>query len=203
MCAKFGRQDHKVTKAVTSDDPRLSVCRGLVHNALRGPDLFPRFPCRAAFGVVCEIPDSGSVEAKWKLILKRAKKEGLHKDTDPVTGKEVYSCIDWILRKVMRHDSEATVPLLTSPQDKEIDNGKTIDFPIYANFPESTPPQKRIIQLGIVTSQEDNPSPFEKGEYRSPDLSLASTDKLNRRTSKVCFDASPPLSRRRNRHRAT
>ncbi|KAI8713376.1 hypothetical protein NCS52_01281900 [Fusarium sp. LHS14.1] len=149
VCAKFGREDHKVTKVVTSDDPRLSVCRGLVHNALRGPDLFPRFPCRAAFGVVCAIPDSGSVEAKWKPILKRAKKEGLHKDTDPVTGKEVYSCIDWILRK-----------------DKEIDNGKTIDFPIYANFPESTPPQKRIIQLGIVTSQDDNPSPFEKGGPR-------------------------------------
>ncbi|KAL2670720.1 hypothetical protein Neosp_014519 [[Neocosmospora] mangrovei] len=181
VCAKFGREEHKVTKVVTSDDPRLSVCRGLVHNALRGPDLFPRFPCRAAFGVVCAIPDSGSVEAKWKPILKRAKKEGLHKDTDPVTGKEVYSCIDWILRKVMRHDSEATVPLLTSPQDKKIDNGKTIDFPIYANFPESTSPQKRIIELGIVTSQEDNPSPFEKGgpqKFASMRVHLSRVDEI-------------------------
>lgn len=76
----------------------------MVYSALRGPSLFPRFPCRAAFGVVCGVPDSGRVESRWKPVLKRAKKEAVNKDTDSVTGKELFWCIDWFLQKVMRNE---------------------------------------------------------------------------------------------------
>lgn len=185
-----------MTKVVTSDDPRLSVCRGLVYHALQNSDLFPQVECRAAFGILCKIPDSRSVEARWKPVLKRAKKDGIPKVLDPVTGKESYQCVDWVLAKMMGTDFEATVPLLTSHQGIKIKTGQTIDYSQYADFPENTPPQQRIIEVKIVTSQEDYPSPFKKGEYRSPDLSLlVSTNRLKRRTSNACFDARPPLSR--------
>lgn len=75
-----------------------------------------------------------------------------------------------------------------------IDNGKAIDYVRYADFPEKTPSQDRIVNVEIMTSQGDNPSPFKKGEYRSPDLSLAGTDILKRRKSNAWFDASAPLS---------
>ncbi|KAJ4329040.1 hypothetical protein N0V84_000390 [Fusarium piperis] len=86
------------------------------------------------------------VERKWKPILKRAKKEGINKVADSVTGKDLFWCIDWFIRK-----------------GTNVVNGKIIDCERHAYFPEETPKEEWTIEVKIMTSMDPNPPPFEKG----------------------------------------
>lgn len=76
-----------------------------------------------------------------------------------------------------------------------IDNGQTIDHEHYAYFAEDTPVEERIVQVKMMTSKEDNPSPFERGMQQFPDLSLTRTDRPKRssRATDARINARPSV----------
>ncbi|KAM0417145.1 hypothetical protein ACHAPT_012852 [Fusarium lateritium] len=183
LCANFAHPLLNSAKVIISDDPRLSVCRGMVYHALRGANLFPKFPCRASFGVACLVPKGRSVEEKWKPIMKQAKKEHCLEKIDSVTKKELVCCIDWFLKKVMWNDFKATLPLLTPAQGTMIDNGQTIDCKHSAYFAANMDRKARVAGVEIMTSLQEDPFPLRRApRSQAPALPAPTTPNDKSRT---------------------
>ncbi|KAM5367610.1 hypothetical protein ACJZ2D_009978 [Fusarium nematophilum] len=139
-------------KMVVSLKPRLSVCMGLVYHARRNPAIFPGHLCRASFGVACRIPSRHPLKAdsRWDGIRKLAKQEG-RPETKDEFDRRWLDCIDWFIKKGER------VP----------DSG-VFTYHHSSVFHPGIPPSQRIREVKILTSFEDEPSPFDdQGETRT------------------------------------
>ncbi|KAM5346959.1 hypothetical protein ACJ41O_009964 [Fusarium nematophilum] len=146
----------KTTKVVLSDQPQLAVCMGLVRHAKRSPTLFPKYCCRASFGIACRAPCSGLAEEKWKKFLDQAKTEGRPLVKDQFNKKWIDNCVDWFVRKVRRRVG-----------DTVFDSG-VITYPHFCLFDPKLPAYKRVCEVKILTSFEANPPLFaNQGGYEA------------------------------------
>jgi hypothetical protein len=59
-------------KLVVSATPRLAVCMGLVHNAGRNPELFPRRFNRVSIGVASQSLTGEIIKSRFRSFMKRA-----------------------------------------------------------------------------------------------------------------------------------
>ncbi|KAM5379681.1 hypothetical protein ACJZ2D_003875 [Fusarium nematophilum] len=148
----------KTTKVVLSDQPQLAVCMGLVRHAKRSPTLFPKYCCRASFGIACRAPCSGLAEEKWKKFLDQAKTEGRPLVKDQFNKKWIDNCVDWFVRKLTRYPTQG---------DTVFDSG-VITYPHFCLFDPKLPAYKRVCEVKILTSFEANPPLFaNQGGYEA------------------------------------
>ncbi|KAM5517136.1 hypothetical protein FOXYSP1_04087 [Fusarium oxysporum f. sp. phaseoli] len=119
------------TKVVMSAAPRLSVCMGLVYNAGRNPELFPRRFNRVSVGVASQSLTGAIKKTRLRDLIKRALLR-FPKGEKPEGG------VEWFLIK------GGLVP------DRVAVHEQT------AYFSADLPSDKRIWELGILTSFESD-----------------------------------------------
>ncbi|KAF5579949.1 hypothetical protein FPCIR_10778 [Fusarium pseudocircinatum] len=118
-------------KVVMSASPRLAVCKGLVHNAGRNPELFPRRFNRVSIGVASQSLTGEIKKSRFRNFIKRA---FLRPPKDQKPGGEV----EWVLVKGELVPDRVAVHQQT------------------AYFDADLPPDKRIWELAILHSFESD-----------------------------------------------
>ncbi|KAH7178584.1 hypothetical protein DER46DRAFT_655840 [Fusarium sp. MPI-SDFR-AT-0072] len=126
--AKFAEK----TEVFTSDDPRLTVCLGLIYHAGRSPQLFPRRLHRVSLGIASQTLKNAIKKSRLQLFIKKAL---FHLPMDKKPEKE----IEWIAVKG------------TPVGDLDF-----FTFTQKATFSPDLPEKKRIWEVAILTSFESD-----------------------------------------------
>ncbi|EMT66287.1 hypothetical protein FOC4_g10006686 [Fusarium odoratissimum] len=119
------------TKVVMSSAPRLSVCMGLVYNAGRNPELFPRRFNRVSVGVASQSLTGAIKKSRFRNLITRALLRF-------PKGEKPEGEVEWFLIK------GELVPDRVAVHEQ------------IAHFSADLPSDKRIWELGILTSFESD-----------------------------------------------
>ncbi|KAL5610006.1 hypothetical protein FOVSG1_004687 [Fusarium oxysporum f. sp. vasinfectum] len=119
------------TKVVMSAAPRLSVCMGLVYNAGRNPELFPRRFNRVSVGVASQSLTGAIKKSRFRNLITRALLRF-------PKGEKPEGEVEWFLIK------GELVPDRVAVHEQ------------IAHFSADLPSDKRIWELGILTSFESD-----------------------------------------------